>query len=150
MKNKELIENELTKKILQPVSNEEFNRYVKDMGVLFEQANKLSEHTVIERTVNPETFADRLCNAIKERQFTQIKLAKLSGLSAQTISYYCNGERLPNTDILKQLATALNVSADYLLGIESESVKTTQEMLIKQAQNELLDKIIEFCTELKK
>lgn len=96
-----------------------------------------------------KTFADRLRKTLEAQRINQAELAKKVGMSEQTISYYVKGDRLPDTDRLKAIATALNVSADYLLGIESDSVKATQDLLIKQAQNDLLDKIIAFCTELK-
>lgn len=41
---------ELTKKILSPVSNAEFNRYVQDMGIMFERARQYSQAPIIERT----------------------------------------------------------------------------------------------------
>lgn len=63
------------------------------------------------------TFAARLKAAMELRGKSQANLAKDSGLSAQTISYYFNGDRLPNTDVVKKLAETLEVSADYLLGI---------------------------------
>lgn len=40
---------ELTKKILTPVSNAEFDRYVKDMGIMFETARQYSQRPIIER-----------------------------------------------------------------------------------------------------
>ncbi len=76
-------------------------------------------------------------------------LAKHLGVSTQQISNYCTGKTTPDADCLCKIAKYLGVSADYLLGIESESVKATQQLIAKQAQNELLDKIIAFCTEAK-
>lgn len=40
---------ELTAKILQPVSNEQFHRYVRDMGLLFESARQYAQTPVVER-----------------------------------------------------------------------------------------------------
>lgn len=40
---------ELTKKILSPVSNAEFNRYVRDMGIMFERSHKYAQAPIIER-----------------------------------------------------------------------------------------------------
>lgn len=40
---------ELTKKILSPVSNAEFNRYVRDMGIMFERSHQYAQMPVIER-----------------------------------------------------------------------------------------------------
>lgn len=40
---------ELTKKILSPVSNAEFNRYVRDMGITFERSHQYAQTPIIER-----------------------------------------------------------------------------------------------------
>lgn len=40
---------ELTKKILSPVSNAEFNRYVRDMGIMFERSHQYAQAPIIER-----------------------------------------------------------------------------------------------------
>ena len=81
---------------------------------------------------------------------TRQNLAKHLGVSTQQISNYCTGKTTPDADCLCKIAKYLGVSADYLFGIETDEVKATQRLLIKQAQSELLDKIIAFCTELKK
>ena len=64
------------------------------------------------------TFATQLREALKLRGMSQANLAKEAKMSEQTISYYANGERQPNTDVLIKLSKALNVSADYLLGLQ--------------------------------
>ena len=46
----EIVNNpDLTSKILQPVSNEQFHRYVRDMGILFETSRQYAQKPVIER-----------------------------------------------------------------------------------------------------
>ena len=40
---------ELTRKILSPVSNAEFNRYVRDMGIMFERSHQYAQTPIIER-----------------------------------------------------------------------------------------------------
>lgn len=40
---------ELTKKILSPVSNAEFNRYVRDMGIMFERSHQYAQTPIMER-----------------------------------------------------------------------------------------------------
>lgn len=40
---------ELTRKILSPVSNAEFNRYVRDMGIMFERSHQYAQAPIIER-----------------------------------------------------------------------------------------------------
>lgn len=95
-------------------------------------------------------FAQKLTALRKERGISQKSLAVALNASRQAIAQYEDGVALPNIDKLYGIAKYFNISADYLLGIESESIKATQDLLIKQAQNELLDKIIAFCKGLKK
>ena len=42
---------ELTAKILSPVSNAQFDKYVRDMGIMFETAQRYSHSPIIERTI---------------------------------------------------------------------------------------------------
>ena len=65
----------------------------------------------------PAAFKDRL-RAIREglRQMTQIELAKVAGLPSSSIAHFESGARKPSFDSLGKLATALNVTTDYLIG----------------------------------
>lgn len=47
---------------------------------------------------------------------TQKQLADLTNMTERGIQRYESGERKPNFDALLALSTALDVSADYLLG----------------------------------
>lgn len=49
----------------------------------------------------------------------QKDLAEYLGVPDNTISYFCNGKRMPNTEQIKKIAQweCFNTSADYLLGI---------------------------------
>ena len=57
------------------------------------------------------------------RSMTQVDLSKKSGVSQQSISCYENGSRIPDSNKLRKLALALEVSADDLLGITEEVKK---------------------------
>lgn len=61
-------------------------------------------------------FPERLRTARDRRQLSQSQLAEKTGLPASSISHFESGARKPSFDNLKRLATALNVSTDYLLG----------------------------------
>lgn len=63
-------------------------------------------------------FGDRLRQLRKDRKLTQQQLAELIGVKNSVISFYEVGERTPSPDVLRKLALALHVTADYLLGIE--------------------------------
>lgn len=63
-------------------------------------------------------FGSRLRQLRKDRKLTQQQLAELIGVKNSVISFYEVGERTPSPDVLRKLALALHVTADYLLGIE--------------------------------
>ena len=63
-------------------------------------------------------FGEKLRKAREEKGITQQTLAEKVFVTRQTISRYETGERYPDIIILKQLASVLEVSTDYLLGDE--------------------------------
>lgn len=63
-------------------------------------------------------FGEKLRTLRKEKNLTQQQLAALIGVKNSVISFYEMGDRTPSPDVIKKLASALHVSADFLLGIE--------------------------------
>ena len=55
-----------------------------------------------------------------ERGLTQPQLAKLVGVSKGMISIWENNINEPKASLVKALAIALDISADYLLGLKEE------------------------------
>jgi transcriptional regulator with XRE-family HTH domain len=66
-----------------------------------------------------ETLGQRLARIRKERGFTQVELAQKADTIQAVISDYERGRVRPHAAMLGQLAQALGVSADELLGIAS-------------------------------
>lgn len=66
-----------------------------------------------------EKFTYRLIVLMEEFNMSQIDLAKKIGISNVTISRYLSGDRIPRLDVIARLASAFNVSIDYLLGISN-------------------------------
>lgn len=62
-------------------------------------------------------FNDRLKELRKEKQLSQIQLAKELQVSQRSISSWETGFRQPDFDTLKALAKYFGVTTDYLLGI---------------------------------
>ncbi|GAB2570873.1 helix-turn-helix domain-containing protein [Gracilibacillus alcaliphilus] len=66
----------------------------------------------------------RLKEARKSKAFTQMEVSKKLGISHGTLSGYERGYRDPDTDILNRLAQLYEVSADWLLGNETDEPDT--------------------------
>lgn len=64
-------------------------------------------------------FGVRLKKALEERNMTYEDLAEDTFMSKMAIYYYVKGDVLPTADNLKAICIALNVSADYMLGLET-------------------------------
>lgn len=60
----------------------------------------------------------RLRAAIKESGIPQKEIAKAIGVSAQTVSKYMKENIFPALDTLSKLCSFLDVSSDYILGLE--------------------------------
>ena len=59
----------------------------------------------------------RLRECIRRSGITQKELAKKIGASAQTVSKYMKADVFPALDTFAKLCSALDVSANYVLGL---------------------------------
>lgn len=64
---------------------------------------------------------------------TTTEFAEKVGLSRQTMGFYLNGDRIPDSATLIQICEACNVSADYLLGLSDVSSPDIQIQEIVKA-----------------
>lgn len=71
----------------------------------------------------------------KELKLTQQELADKIGVSLMTVLRWEKGERTPNTSIMPQLSSALNVSAGYLMGME-EKPEQSKDISVKEQTQE--------------
>lgn len=67
-----------------------------------------------------EHFNENLKEARLKSGLSQKDLSENIGVAKSTHSLYESGKREPNVDTIKKIASALNVSADMLLGLEAE------------------------------
>lgn len=65
-------------------------------------------------------LGQRLLSQMKKQGITQKQLADRLNTTEATLSRYVNGDREPKADMLANIATALNTTSDYLLGIEKD------------------------------
>ncbi len=63
-------------------------------------------------------FQDRFVECLKFSNVRQIDIAKYANVSKQCISDYKSGKSVPAIDTLYLLCKYLDVSADWLLGLE--------------------------------
>jgi transcriptional regulator with XRE-family HTH domain len=63
------------------------------------------------------TIGERLKKVLNDRGMMQKELAEKIGVSEVVISRYIHGGRIISVPILIEICKALNVSADYLLGL---------------------------------
>ena len=70
----------------------------------------------MKKSMPSDIFPDRLRNAREIRDLTQSELSTRSGLQPSAISHFEAGTRKPSFENLRRLATALEVTTDYLLG----------------------------------
>lgn len=65
---------------------------------------------------NADVFKDRLRAAREKRELSQTQIAELAKMPPSSISHFESGARKPSFDNLRRIATALDVTTDYLLG----------------------------------
>ena len=63
-------------------------------------------------------LGNRIAESLQAKGLTQRSLAQRIGVTEAVMSRYISGEREPKPDMLANIATALGVTSDYLLGIE--------------------------------
>ncbi|MCM1113948.1 MAG: helix-turn-helix domain-containing protein [Clostridium sp.] len=72
-------------------------------------------------------FSDKLRGLIEERNLTQKQVANDLNIAPSTMGGYVQGSSEPDFEILKRLAKYFNVSADYLLNIQSSNCNSSAE-----------------------
>ena len=85
-------------------------------------------------------FGKRIKQLRKQKQLTQEQLAKRLWVTKSIISAYESGSRFPSLDILINLAYTLNVSTDYLLGVNKRQLLDVSDLTDNQI--EILRKLI--------
>ncbi len=94
-----------------------------------------------------EEFPARLRATREKRKLEQIELSSLCGIPATSISHFEAGRRKPSLVNLRNLADALEVSIDYLLGRTDNPVAHVDaaafrdERLYSKEDQQLLDVI---------
>ena len=92
-----------------------------------------------------ENFNENLKEARLKSGLSQKDLSENIGVAKSTYSLYESGKREPNVDTIKKIASALNVSADTLLGIDEEPTTLAAHFDGDEYTEEELDEIKQFA-----
>jgi len=96
-------------------------------------------------------IADRIKDRRIELGMTQTQLARESNLTPAAISQFESGARKPSFDALSNLASALKVNTDYLLGNQSDDPRLSKMMQgIMELPDEDRELIFDFYELLRK
>ena len=74
------------------------------------------------------TFGSRIATTRKKKKLSQAALGKIASISGDIIGKYERDEMKPSIDTATRLATALEVSLDYLVG-QSETAVVHKSLL---------------------
>jgi transcriptional regulator with XRE-family HTH domain len=95
-----------------------------------------------------DLFRDRLARAMAQRGQSQAGLARSVGVDRSTISQLLvpGSKRLPNAQVVAECAAALDVSADWLLGLTDRPERTAEllaaGLTMTEAPRALIDETI--------
>lgn len=92
-----------------------------------------------------ENFNENLKEARLKSGLSQKDLSENIGVAKSTYSLYESGKREPNVDTIKKIASALNVSADTLLGIDEEPTTLAAHFDGDEYTEDELDEIRQFA-----
>lgn len=100
---------------------------------------EISEENIQQSYDSVDTsIIDRLQIAFKQSGLTQAQLASTTGITKSSISRYLQGEFEPKATAVVKLAAALNVSVEYLMGMESTEqidLLTDEELTDRKAES---------------
>lgn len=84
-----------------------------------------------------DIFRERLKKTRENRGLSQAQLADMISLPPSSISHFENGPRKPSFDNLRKLASALNVTTDFLLGRSDNQEGVAQVDVLARKVNDL-------------
>lgn len=93
-------------------------------------------------------IGSRISSELSKKGISQKQLAERINISESIVSRYISGEREPKANVLANIATALNTTSDYLLGIEEDEfshprikrmIARNADKMTKEEKKELID-----------
>lgn len=69
------------------------------------------------------------------KKISQVELAQMLGVTKQSVSNWENDNIQPSIDMLVKISKALNVSCDYLLGLDNRRMLDVSKLSEQQIQH---------------
>lgn len=91
-----------------------------------------------EKNIARTYFSSRLSVAMKNKKLTQKALSELSGIRQVSVSEYLNAKTIPNAESLCALAVALDVSMDWLWGLDNGETNPPESFCDNPSSRELM------------
>lgn len=85
--------------------------------------------------MNKTLFGERLTSLLKERNIKQAQLAKLSGITASSISDWIKGKYKPKHDKIEKIAAVLDINSLWLSGHSDIISKSTNNFDLTTDKN---------------
>ena len=86
------------------------------------------------------TFGERLLKCMKDSGYTQKRLAELIEVTPVRLNYWIKDKRQPDIPMIRKLASALEVSADYLIGNVEEGTSSAMDALVEERNLTISDR----------
>ena len=94
-----------------------------------------------------EIFAKNLNNLLADRDLTQLEVAKVIGVSAQTFNTWCRGVALPRMDKIQRLADYFHINKSDLIDAPGSIVSASEDSLfIKKYGQSVFDAAMMFSS----
>ena len=121
------------------------------MTITIDDIIELRYYEGMERKVI-DKIGQRIEELMKKRGFLQKELAEAIDIDPASLSRIISGDKKPSAEMLANLATALRVTSDYLLGIEKEEdldidkgirvLARNKEMLTSEDKKEIIELLV--------
>lgn len=85
-------------------------------------------------------FGDKLLQLLDEREITQKEFAAALNIAPTTLNGYIKNKRQPDLELIKRIASILNVTTDYLLDYNGGFLLSAKEMSLILKLRELSGK----------
>lgn len=96
------------------------------------------------------TLGDRLKEARKQKNMTQMDASKRLGITNGALSGYERNYRDPDTEMLKKIADLYNVSSEWLLGRSDEMEKKLNSPFNSKDEKDVAKRLEKFREDIEK